>query len=67
MDGLERNKMSEENSPTPTDLYGETIEALKICIESLKYISENCPTNGIIRGRAEDTLTEIIKILKLDE
>jgi hypothetical protein len=66
MGGLERSKMSLDNK-NASDLYGETIEALKICIESLKYISENCPTNGIVRGRAEDTLIEVTKILKLDK
>tara|TARA_X000001036_G_C20413736_1_gene698171 strand:+ start:528 stop:728 length:201 start_codon:yes stop_codon:yes gene_type:complete len=66
MGGLERGKMSLDNK-TASDLYGETIDALKICIESLKFISENCPTNGIVRGRAEDTLSEVTRILNLDK
>ncbi len=58
--------MSEEINNSAADLYGDTIEALKICLESLKYIVDNCP-NDISRTRAENTIVEVEKILKLNE
>jgi len=40
------------------------IECLKICIDSLDWIKENSPTQGINRDRAKATLREVQKILK---
>ncbi len=47
------------------ELYRESLEAVRVCLESLKFIRDNSPTNGIVRGRAEKTIIEVERILNL--
>jgi len=63
MDGS-KDSMESDSS---RKLYKDCIDAIRISLETLVFIKDNSPTDGMIRGRAEKTIQEIERLLKLDE
>ena len=59
--------VNEMDTDQTRKLYSECIQAIKICLESLTFVADNCPTDGIVRNRAEKTITEVNKLLRLDK
>lgn len=55
------------NDSNISKMYQETLDAIKICLDSLKDIAEASPTNGIVRGRALDTINLVKDMLNLKE